>query len=153
MDPRWPSVAADAVALLETDERQINDDRLWLLPDGTAATLKALPAGSCFEAALGDHWGQPYRISRQYREQHQATRGVYVVKLPGSAHQWFSPDWAYGRPDGNPARDGWTVTGTLPLISASPSVNLHGEGGWHGWIGVNGTPPGALSCDLDGRPY
>ena len=42
--------------------------------------------------------------------------------------------------------NGWTVTGTPPLITVHPSIHAVGE--YHGWL-----QSGVLSDDIDGRVY
>jgi hypothetical protein len=42
---------------------------------------------------------------------------------------------------------GWTVTGTPPDISISPSVNVQGH--YHGFIGSSGVPIGHVGDDLE----
>jgi hypothetical protein len=92
--------------------------------------------------------------------------GKYVMCEPGhpmlSVHYWR--DWAAKRapiavvcPNGevweidrkSSNGDGWVVTGDLPNISCSPSIVVDG---YHGFLGINGAPPGQFTADVDGRP-
>lgn len=47
---------------------------------------------------------------------------------------------------GNYTGHGWTVTGTPPNLTASPSINMVGI--YHGWL-----KNGVLTDDLEGRTY
>lgn len=78
---------------------------------------------------------------------------------PGS---WRGPDgrcWAVVLPpagmadfwliDGEASSGGrWTRTGEAPDLSVTPSILTPS---YHGFLGSNGTPPGYLSGDLEGR--
>jgi hypothetical protein len=58
-------------------------------------------------------------------------------------------NWELDRRSSN--GNGWTVKFTKPDLSdlsVSPSIVVDG---YHGWLGVNGTPPGQFSADLEGR--
>lgn len=48
--------------------------------------------------------------------------------------------------NGNFTGHGWTVTGTPPNITVTPSINMVGT--YHGWL-----TNGVLSDDLEGRTY
>ncbi len=54
--------------------------------------------------------------------------------------------WEIDRKSSN--GDGWKVSGEWPNISCTPSIVVPG---YHGWLGVNGYPPGTFSPDLEGR--
>ncbi|MFC3833530.1 hypothetical protein [Deinococcus rufus] len=144
-DPRWPT-EHEGYTFVDTDAWQRNSERLWTLDGSGRFTLDTAPIGACYEAPR--EWHHAYTaICREYRAvQHE--RGTYWVKLPNG--HWFSADRIAGNGDGE---SGWVTTGTLPLITVSPSIsNAPGDPtGYHGWLGVNGTPVGQLSRDLDGR--
>ena len=119
------------------------------LADGREVTMDDAPIGTCY--VMPQDWSfADHRKSAQYLQGVQPTRGMYMLKLPNG--DWFSPDWYFGgHANGNPQRIGWAVTGEPESMEVTPSVNILGPGGWHGWIGVESAPPGHLSRDLDGR--
>lgn len=82
-------------------------------------------------------------LSDQYWRENAQNRKPLVVLLPG---KWtflidgkcFSHERGY--------YDGWTVTGSVPLITVSPSINLVNR--YHGWL-----RDGIISDDVDGRAF
>lgn len=96
------------------------------------------------------------RLSALYREGALMNRDPIVVVLPNG--QFWSPDErAYTRPETEPPKDGgpkaldewrnsgwhgegWTITGALPEISVTPSINTES---YHGTL-----TNGVLSDDL-----
>ncbi|MCD0164866.1 hypothetical protein IHN32_00310 [Deinococcus sp. 14RED07] len=146
----YPLIVAELLPGRENDPVQLR------LPDGRVLDMGGAPIGTAFEIPQDSpqlqYW---YRLrSAEYDRDHAASRGMYLIKVPCGL--WFSPDKHVTPVTGVPAdRHGWTVTGTLEDLTVSPSVAMNAghEFGWHGWIGVNGTPPGRLSRDLDGRPF
>ena len=83
-------------------------------------------------------------LSAQYERDHRATRPPIVVFMPDGGELCL--DMAY-RTNGimRPDRAGWTVTGTPPLLTVSPSIVISG---YHGWL-----QGGVLGDDLEGRVY
>lgn len=77
---------------------------------------------------------------RNYNGSHDVVgRGpCWVVRLPGGGYLWHtnmaSVDGGY-----------WDVTGDVPNISVTPSINV-GPEIWHGWITA-----GSLSPDFDSK--
>jgi len=58
-----------------------------------------------------------------------AGRKPLVVMLPG--HHYFLVDGqCFDQARGH--YDGWTVTGTPPNLTVSPSIDMKGR--WHGWL-------------------
>lgn len=117
-DPRWSKTCDGCpYVFADTDKWQVNQEAIYVT-DGNEWIERDLPAGSIREA-----WWMG-----------AADRGpdgkAYLLRLPGAPRL----DWSiYGpaagaRPDG----PGWTITGALPNITASPSINA--EGVWHGWL-------------------
>lgn len=105
------------------------------------------PALSKAPAHVGDIWydtefveGGPLRLSLRF---HAAGRLPLMVRLPCGV-DWCVDVCAWK--DGRPYGDGWTVTGTAPLITVSPSINLPGI--YHGFIAH-----GVLSADCEGRHF
>lgn len=107
------------------------------------------------EAQPGDMWPEPemiegelaeyYRkhwLSEEYFQVWYGKRPPLMVTLPNGTD--FCVD---RRPSSGGS--GWTVTGTPPHITVSPSINdAPGKPyGYHGWL-----RDGVLSDDVDGRP-
>jgi len=70
-----------------------------------------------------------------------AERGV-CVKLPGGHGGRI---WAMEEP-GYPTSNKWTVTGEIPNVSATPSINCVGS--YHGWV-----RNGIVTDDCEGRKF
>lgn len=98
------------------------------------------------ERRAGDMWFEPwylqgdherYYLSDYYINNVKGTRMPLVVRLPSGR------DFCI---DGRTRNDssGWTVTGTAPNITVSPSINHVGR--YHGWL-----QNGVLSDDVEGR--
>ena len=89
------------------------------------------------------YWGS--RLSAEYEAERRTVRPPLLVFLPGTG--WWCIDAAYsahGRPV--PDRASWSVTGDLPRITVSPSLNI--PGAFHGWI-----RDGVISDDVEGRRF
>lgn len=65
---------------------------------------------------------------------------LIVVRLPPGGGDFFVD---YKSTDG---ASGWIVTGEMPVITVSPSINA--AGAYHGWI-----QNGVLTDDCEGRKY
>lgn len=69
---------------------------------------------------------------------------VIVVRLPDGT------DWVIDHASSRSLQDqrpqGWTVSGELPHISTTPSINVIGR--YHGWV-----TDGILTDDCEGRTY
>lgn len=100
--------------------------------------------------SVGDMWfawslvkdGQPVVpdfLSTTYVEKRMADRPPLMIRLPGGID--FCLDCRADCPGGEV---GWQITGTLPNITVSPSLNVLGV--WHGFL-----RDGVLSDDLNGR--
>lgn len=112
--------------------------------------------------AIGEMWYEPEPhgqdrppnrepLSAQYERDWAGRRPPIVIALPGVSRHGYRTvllDGAYfGGPDVlNPNREGWTITGTPPNLTATPSI--HAVGDYHGWL-----RDGVLSDDVDGRTY
>ncbi len=83
--------------------------------------------------------GDPF-LSIHYWRDWAHVRPPIAVVLPNSEV------WEIDRKSSN--GNGWKVTGSLPLISCSPSILAKG---YHGFLGSNGAPPGTFTRDVD-RP-
>ena len=117
-DPGWPKTCERCpYEFTDGDSWQRHDDRVYRLPDGTEITWwgdpgKAAPAGSMIRADWYDGFGQPGES--------------WLVVLPDGG-TWITTQNASGG-------GCWTVTGTPPAITVSPSIFHNAPHGWHGWI-------------------
>jgi hypothetical protein len=118
-DPRWPHACARCgCAFTPDDEWQRNDDAIYRLPDGTEFALSrslgmVAPPGTMIRAAWYD--------------EHAGQRGEsWLIALPDGG-DWITTQTAKGG-------GFWTVTGTPPDITATPSVWHNAPNGWHGWV-------------------
>jgi hypothetical protein len=87
----------------------------------------------------GSMWGRAHhdRLSPEFRA--SGRDYVIVVVLP--------PCWPWVVDEKASTGDsGWTVTGELPNITVTPSINA--EGVYHGWI-----QNGVVTDDCEGRTY
>lgn len=91
-------------------------DCWYLVPDGDAWCLLA---GDATTGPL-----MPMHIPDVHRR--PGVRPMAVV-LPGEGGIHCLHTSPSSRPD-----DGWTVTGELPNVTVSPSIDVRGR--WHGWI-------------------
>jgi hypothetical protein len=109
-----------------TDYSQVPIGGTWKIP------LDYKYEEETFEEFWRDFLSNEFRASgRNY---------VIYIRLPSGTD--FCPDFKAT----DKRKNGWTVTGELPRISVSPSVNEVGR--YHGWI-----KEGVLSDDLDGRVF
>lgn len=101
-----------------------------------------LPPGSFWRVPLVDlENGKHWYLVRDLSPEFLATGRDYVIfiTLPGGA-EW-SPDCLSSE-----SGQGWTVSGELPAITVTPSVDQIGR--YHGFV-----QNGALTDDLEGRTY
>ncbi len=78
------------------------------------------------------YFSHGYQLSTEYVQERMSSRLPLMVKVPGLEGRgiWFLLDSALTGED-----RGWTVTGTPPNISVSPSIKLGTDGHlWHGWL-------------------
>lgn len=100
--------------------------------------------------AIGDMWPDPELLEGWYRQYlspaylaDRMHRAPLVVRIPGN-HEFCIDDRF--RRDGDPAPDGWTVTGETTALTLSPSVNIAGI--YHGHI-----QNGFITPDCEGRTF
>jgi hypothetical protein len=110
--------------------------------------IKLLPERPQFPQ-VGDAWFMPgwtemESLSKYYKSHNKQNRPPLVVCLPDSQVQYtpFCVDIASDDDDDK----GWTVTGTPPLITVTPSINAVGS--YHGYI-----KNGIISDDCEGRKF
>jgi len=80
-------------------------------------------------------------LSPEYKRDWLGKRPPIAIQLPcGDA--WVI-DMCFGS---DPKNHGWTITGEVPNLTASPSINAVGS--YHGWL-----QNGVLTDDIEGRTY
>lgn len=102
----------------EADHWQRHDDRVYQLPDGAdvvwwGGSVKDVPPGTMIRATWYDDFAAGCGES-------------WLVVLPDGG-TWITTQSATGG-------GCWTVTGTPPAITVSPSIWHNSPAGWHGWI-------------------
>lgn len=117
-DARWPASCACGYAFAPEDHWQRHDRPVYRLPDGMEFALRhsfgtVAPPGTMIRIP----WYDAY--AKQPGES-------WLVALPDGG-EWITTQSAKG--GGH-----WTVTGTPPNITASPSIFHNAPTGWHGWI-------------------
>jgi Family of unknown function (DUF6527) len=118
-DPQWPRACeACGQPFPETACWQRNDNAVYRLPDNTEFVFgrslgRCAPAGTMIRAAWYDEYaGQPGES--------------WLIALPDGG-DWITTQRATGG-------GYWTVTGTPPDITASPSIWHNAPEGWHGFV-------------------
>lgn len=120
-DVRWPKACAGCGREFEDgDQWQLNDNRVCRLPDGTEFVFwgsfgRSAPPGTMLRAEWYDEFSD-----------HPDGIESWIISLPDGG-EWITSQRASGG-------GYWTVTGTPPLITASPSVWHNSPKGWHGWV-------------------
>lgn len=117
-DARWPVSCQCGYVFAAEDSWQRNDREVYRLPDGHEFVLSA---------TFGDEIPPGTMVRATWYDEHSQRPGEsWLVILPDGG-QWLTTQ---------AATDGgyWEVTGTAPLITASPSIWHNQPHGWHGWI-------------------
>jgi hypothetical protein len=115
-DQRWPHYCACGYAFKDSDPWQVNAERLYRRTDtGEVMNLVDMPAGAMWDAFwLHGFWTGPDGKS-------------IAVRLPGGF------DWYMDSPANNSGTP-WQRSGTMPKITARPSILVTGTNGYHGWL-------------------
>jgi hypothetical protein len=133
-DPPWPTNCPCGYAFTPADERQVNLERIYCRVGDPSQTwpFRDVPPGAMWDA----QWARTFGVGDDGR--------ALTVRLP------CGHDWHIDGPAGNgpPGQRAWTRQGEPPLISASPSILCKIEPIYHGWLGINGNPPGHLSAHI-----
>lgn len=103
------------------------------------------------EMQAGQCWFAPWLLrdehkdclSPKYWAQWAAIRPPLYVTLPNL--DVFCVD-SYAREGGKKLGSGWDVSGTAPILTISPSINIVGY--YHGWI-----RDGIITDDCEGRQF
>lgn len=149
VEPRWPTQCACGYMFRESDEAQLFKERLYRHPETKAEFgWRDAPVGAIiFEPWMieGERGTPPKEfpatnawLSQYYYRDWFGKRPPINITCPGRHAPWC-PD--SGASNGH----GWQVTGTLPLITVTPSIGMPQ---YHGWLNN-----GVLSDDLEGRTY
>lgn len=76
-------------------------------------------------------------LSPEYWRDHFPRRGPIMVMLPGRTTSGEVTSWPFcvdskARDENGWKANGWTVTGEIPNLTVSPSINAKGV--YHGWL-------------------
>jgi hypothetical protein len=118
-DPRWPKICAcNAYLFLESDHWQNNYVRIFRMPDGSefqfwGAFGRCAPVGAMVRA----EWFDDFK---------DVPGDSWLISLPDGG-EWITTQKASGG-------GYWTVEGTPPDITVSPSIFHNQPSGWHGFI-------------------
>lgn len=134
-DPRWPTHCECGYAFLPTDNRQTERDRLYRradCADGELVTIDKAPVGAMWQAVWYAAFGEKYH--------RHAPDECLEIRTPAG-------NWIIDGPANN--GDGWTRTGTIPMIVVRPSIGIGVPvQRMHGWLGgPAGDRPGVLVID------
>ncbi len=86
-------------------------------------------------------------LSPEYFKDWYGKRPPIMIVLPNGSH-WLIDSRFGGGPNDERKPNGWVITGEVPNLTAMPSINHLGPGGYHGWL-----KDGVLSDDLEERTY
>jgi hypothetical protein len=117
-DPRWPARCACGYEFRAGDAWQFNARPLYRRRDTSElVTLGGAPVGAMWDA----HWmGEEYR----------GPDGIALcIKTPGGDWLVDGPAYADGQVK---AERGWSRSGALPEVTASPSIEIPSR--YHGWL-------------------
>jgi len=117
-DPRWPRSCSCGYAFADDDEWQCNPDALFRRGDtGELVTLHAAPAGAMWDADwMGEH--------------HKGPDWIHLcVRTPGGEWSVDGPSYQDGKVQ---HERGWTRTGTVPDVTANPTIHIPGK--YHGFL-------------------
>ena len=117
-DPNWPAACGCGYQFGPSDRWQRADHPVYRLPDGAEFT---------FSRSLGLVAPPGTMIRIPWFDDFASGRGEsWCVALPDGG------DWITTQKASSGGH--WTVTGTPPLITVTPSIWNNRPNGWHGWI-------------------
>lgn len=117
-DPHWPRACSCGYQFVDDDEWQCNPDTLYRRSDnGELVTLARAPVGAMWNAEwMGESWKGP--------------DGIHLcVRTPGGEWSVDGPSYQGGKIQNE---RGWTRTGTIPDVTANPSILIPGK--YHGFL-------------------
>lgn len=130
-DPRWPKTCSCGYVFQPTDSWQMNEAKLYRgTADGKLYRLKDLPPGAI--------WRAPWLEGIKNNAYAAPDGKVWALKMP-SGGEWL----IYGPSSGGGK---WSVQGTLPRITALPSI--HEVGSYHGYV-----RDGVITDDCEGKQF
>jgi len=137
----YSAMGDDAVAkgMYRNDRRVFLPGMAWFCPWVWDPTGERERAGLHVMHKAADR-GKLYHLSPHFWRDWADKRAPICVVCPNG--EW----WEIDRKSSN--GDGWRVTGELPNICCSPSIVVEG---YHGFLGINGAPPGQFTADIEGR--
>lgn len=117
-DPRWPLTCSCGYRFVDEDEWQCNPFTLFRRGDtGELVTLHAAPAGAMWNA----YW---------MGDDHRGPDGICLcVRTPGGEWSVDGPSYSDSKIQHERA---WTRTGTIPDVTANPSILIPGK--YHGFL-------------------
>jgi hypothetical protein len=142
-DVRWPKTCACGYEFQDSDQWDIMEEHLMEAADGSVFSDQDAPVGACWQAWWLDETNCP-------NNRKQPLWPLILRCPPGKRHH----DWHVD--GGSSNGGGWTRSGPIEMLTVTPSIAMGWENGrneYHGWVGVNGTPPGYLSEDIEGRTF
>lgn len=137
-DPRWPMACPCGYEFSEADARQVFTEPIYADAEGHEWPFGSLPIGAMFDTLwVKDRMLESPGSWTDYRVGPDGL--VLTVITPGG-------EWCIDRASSGGGF--WTRSGTAPELVVTPSIDIRGEAGYHGWLGT-GCPPGTLSDDLE----
>lgn len=120
-DPRWPAACSCGNAFRDDDRRQVNELDWY---EG---------AGQRFAWGTGSWDGPPGAMIRAAWRDDTPDNGcpAYIVFLPNGS-MWCTRERSSG-PD-HLLGPQWSIAGTAPRITVSPSIDDRSSQPWHGWV-------------------
>lgn len=102
-------------------------------PVDQATGQPPVPGDMFFDPDIGEkgddsHWGH-HLLSDAYWNLPEPRRDPLCVVLPEGTHFYLDSKQVT---DGLMHEPGWTITGTAPMVTVSPSINCLGR--WHGFL-------------------
>jgi len=117
-DARWPTHCSCGYAFVDADNWQVFRTNIYRADDGREWSLRDLPPGAMYDATW--YHGMPDMVGPD---------GIaLIVMLPGGGYNYWHVD---GQANNNPALQGWTRSGTVPNVTANPSILTPR---YHGWL-------------------
>lgn len=134
LDPRWPTKCECGYEFTAQDHWQVNFHPLWRADDGREWKIRDFPVGAMYYA--------PWLAAAC--ENLTDPNGCLCVVTP-AGYEWPIDAPARTKEGGVQKGNGWTRTGTPPMVTASPSI---AQTGYHGFL-----QNGCLTDDCEGRTF
>lgn len=119
-DPRWPTHCACGYEFQPKDERQVFTESIYRRDDtGEEWTTRTLPPGAMYDA-----WWYRGGVEREGKAGPDGLNLVVCLPPGGGNDYWYIDGPANNGP-------GWTRSGTVPNVTANPSILTPR---YHGWL-------------------